>query len=71
MTATIDSIVERATKDPDFRKRLHEDPVRVTADEGYGVSLDDVREYFELHGTSDEELMEKLRERMSHALHQC
>ncbi len=66
--SSIGAVVDRATKDPDFLQRLSEDPFGAISSEGYDVSPDEVRQVMDLHGTSDGELVEALKARLSHAL---
>ncbi len=66
--ASLDAVVDRASRDPDFLNRLTQDPFGTTSAEGYDVSPDEIREAFSLQNTSDEELVEALRGRLSHSM---
>lgn len=64
---TIETIVSRAASDPDFLKRLAQDPFGTIAAEGYQIPAAEVKALLEMPEASDEEVAEALQQRISHS----
>lgn len=64
--SVVEAFVDRATNDPEFMERLAQDPFGIAESEGWDVSRDDLREFFAMPGASDDDLVEELKERVSH-----
>ena len=63
---SIQTIIERAASDPDFLKRLAQDPAGTVQAEGYQVSSEEVKALLDMPAASDEELAEALQARLSY-----
>lgn len=66
-TGTIQTIVDRAAADPDFLKRLAQDPAATMQAEGYQVSPAELKALLDMPNASDQEAVEALQQRLSHS----
>lgn len=64
---SIQTIVDRAAGDPDFLKRLAQDPAGTVQAEGYAVSPEELKNLLEMPNASDQEVVEALQQRLSHS----
>lgn len=64
---SIQAIVGRAASDPDFLKRLAQDPAEAMRAGGYQVSPADLKALLDMPGASDQEAVEALQQRLSHS----
>jgi hypothetical protein len=60
-------LIDRASRDPDFVSRLAEDPLGTAKAEGYDITIDDLRSTIGAEGATDDQVVEQLKERLSHA----
>jgi hypothetical protein len=60
-------LIDRASRDPDFVSRFAEDPMGVARAEGYDITPDDLRSAIGAEGATDEQVIEQLKARLSHA----
>lgn len=65
---SIQVIVERAAADPNFLKRLAQDPTGTIQAEGYQVDSQDVKALLDMPDASDQEAAEALQARLSHSM---
>ena len=66
-SATIQQIIDRAASDPDFLKRLAQDPVGTMQVEEYDITPDELKAFLGMEGATDEETAEMLQARLSHS----
>lgn len=66
--ATIQAIVDRAASDPDFLRRLAQDPAGTMQAEHYQISSEELKVLLDMPNASDEEAVEALQERLSHSV---
>jgi len=66
-TTTIQTVIDRAASDPDFLKRLAQNPDGTLQAEGYQISPHEVRDLLDMPNASDQELAEALQSRLSHS----
>lgn len=64
---SIQGIIERAAADPNFLKRLAQDPTGTIQAEGYHVDSQDVKALLDMPDASDQEAAEALQARLSHS----
>jgi hypothetical protein len=57
----ISGIARRAAEDPEFLKRLQEDPIGAAHSAGFRISWQEVRGSLGLHEVSDEQMHETMR----------
>ena len=65
--STIQTIIDRAASDPDFLKRLAQDPAGTVQAEGLQVSTSELKALFDMPEASDQEVAEALQARLSHS----
>jgi hypothetical protein len=63
----VQAVIERAASDPDFLKRLAEDPVGTAHAENLAITTEDLKGLLEMSEASDEEAVEALQARLSHS----
>ncbi len=63
----LQAIAENALKDPNFLRRLFEDPVGTSQEAGLGFTptREELKEMFAMSDSSDEEMIAALKERKS------
>ena len=62
--ATLRSLLDRATTDPEFLEMLAEDPLKATLDAGVQLSSSDLKRLLGLSGATDMELVEVIQARV-------
>jgi hypothetical protein len=57
----ISEIATRAAEDPEFMKRLQEDPLGAAHSAGFRISWQEVRQSLGMHDVPDEQMHERMR----------
>lgn len=65
--ATMMDLIDRASRDPDFVSRFAEDPMGIAKAEGFDITPEDLRSAIGAEGATDEQVVEQLKARLSHA----